>query len=306
MEPQHRDNVLTRLRKLLFSPHMPARYQLLRAIDRRFNVLSYQRKLDYLTVERPFYGVGLLQAALLAKKLGKKTISAIEFGVAGGNGLVALEQHAEAVKAETGVAVTVYGFDTGTGMPPPQDYRDMPYVFQQGYFEMDVPALRARLTSAQLVLGDVAQTLRDFADRDDVAPVGFISFDLDYYSSTVAALKIFDMDHHRLLPRVICYFDDTVGPVDEAYNEFTGELLAIKEFNAASEAMKIAPVNGLRFYGDHIPQWWHEQILVAHLFGHPEYCTPINTHTQLPLASGRPSQSQKRAAAAMQMAEKKV
>ncbi len=40
-----------------------------------------------------------------------------------------MEYHAEAVKAETGEEIAVYGFDTGKGVPPPQDYRDLPYLF---------------------------------------------------------------------------------------------------------------------------------------------------------------------------------
>jgi hypothetical protein len=76
-----------------------------------------------------------------------------------------------------------------------------------------------------------------------------------------------------------------VGDVDWAYSEFTGELLAIKEFNAAHEHMKIAPVNGLRFWGTRIPQSWHEQIFVAHLFTHPDFGKPISELTQLPLST---------------------
>ena len=76
-----------------------------------------------------------------------------------------MERHAEAVRAETGVEVAVYGFDTGTGMPPPQDYRDMPYMWQSGYFAMDVPKLRARLTSGKLILGEVEEALRGFIER---------------------------------------------------------------------------------------------------------------------------------------------
>ena len=281
-----RGNAVTNsLRNFLFGEPIPARFHVMRALNRRFGfVRSYRRKLDFGMVEWPHYGHCMLHAAVLARKLGHRRVSSIEFGVAGGNGLVAMERHAEAVRAEPRVEVAVYGFDTGTGMPPPQDYRDMPYMWQPGYFAMDVPKLRARLRSAKLILGDVADTLRGFAEREKPPPIGFISFDLDYYSSTVAALKILEADHERLLPRVACYLDDMVGDVDWAYNEFTGELLAIKEFNAAHEHRKIAPVNGLRFWGARIPQHWHEQIFVAHLFAHPDYGEPTSELTQLPLA----------------------
>jgi len=225
----------------------------------------------------------MLHAATLARKLGHQRISSIEFGVAGGNGLVAMERHAETVRAKTGVEVVIYGFDTGQGMPQPQDYRDLPYLWQPGYFPMDVEKLKARLKSARLIIGDVAETVRDFVTQENPPPIGFISFDLDYYSSTVAALRIFEADQRYFLPRVPCYFDDIVGDVDWAYNEFTGELLAIKEFNAAHDSIKVAPVNGLRFYGRRIPKSWHEQIFVAHLFTHPDYVKPISELTKLPL-----------------------
>jgi hypothetical protein len=79
----------------------------------------------------------------------------------------------------------------------------------------------------------------------------------------VAALRILQADHRRPLPRGACYFDDMAGDFDWAYNEFTGELLAIEEFNPA-----------------------HEQVFVAHLFTHPDYGKPISKLTQLPLAEG--------------------
>lgn len=257
----------------------------LRYLGRRLNILPYRDMLDHGAIERPHYGHCLLHAAQLARKLGHARVSAIEFGVAGGNGLVALESHAEHIRRETGVEVAIYGFDSGEGMPPPRDYRDLPYLWQRGYFVMDHDKLCRRLKSAKLVLGPVEETVEEFCRNEDSPPIGFIAFDLDYYSSTVAAFKIFEQSHSRLLPRTVCYFDDMVGDVDWAYNEFTGELLAIREFNEAHRDVKIAPVRGLRFFGGRAPQLWHEQIFVAHLFQHADYCRPISTLTQLPLAA---------------------
>lgn len=274
----------SRLQRLLEDP-MPIRLLVLGYLDRRLNFLSYRTKLNYSAIDRPHYGHCLLQAALLAKKLGHSRFSAIEFGVAGGNGLVALESHAEHVRRETGVEVAIYGFDTGRGMPAPCDYRDLPYLWQAGYFQMDPDKLKDRLTRAKLVLGPVEETIMEFCRNEAPPPIGFIAFDLDYYSSTTAAFKVFEQEHTYLLPRVVCYVDDMVGDVDWAYNEFTGELLAIKEFNDAHDDMKLAPVQGLRFFGQRFPQLWHEQIFVAHLFTHTDYCRPISALTQLPLAA---------------------
>ena len=271
-----------KVRRLLREP-APVRFLIFRAFD-RLGYLVHSANLKSASIERFHYRHCLLHAARLASKLGHSRISAIEFGVAGGNGLVALEKHADDVRHETGVHVVIYGFDTGIGMPPPVDYRDIPYLWQEGYYTMDRDRLKARLRSSKLVLGPVEETVQKFCTEEDFPPIGFIAFDLDYYSSTLAAFKIFEADEKRLLPRVACYFDDMVGDIDWAYNEFTGELLAVKEFNTAHRDMKIAPVQGLRFFSGS-PQLWHEQIFVTHIFKHSDYCRPVSGLTQLPLAS---------------------
>ena len=46
---------------------------------------------------RPHYAYGVFAAAKLARRLGYSGMSAVEFGVAGGNGLLALEEIAKAV-----------------------------------------------------------------------------------------------------------------------------------------------------------------------------------------------------------------
>jgi hypothetical protein len=171
-------------------------------------------------------------------------------------------------------------------MPEASDYRDLPHVWAKGFYQMDVAALQQQLTSAQLLIGDVAQTVPEWLARKDTLPLGFIAFDLDYYSSTVHAFRIFDGAADNHLPRVFCYFDDIIYPAHACHNEFVGELLAIKEFNAAHEHRKIAPIHLLR-HMRLIPAPWNEQMYVMHDFGHPLYCvniTPKNiSHTQQPL-----------------------
>ena len=61
-----------------------------------------------------------------------------------------------------------------------------------------------------LPTGLVEQTVAEFIGRRP-APVGFVSFDLDLYSSTVSALRTFEADPELILPRVLCYFDDITG-----------------------------------------------------------------------------------------------
>jgi hypothetical protein len=221
---------------------------------------------------RPDYLWGSLHGAHLAKSLGIGTVSLIEFGVAGGNGLVDLDQIALAIEALLGVRAGVYGFDTGRGLPAPVDTRDCPNLFSGGDYPMDVERLRARLRRAELILGDVADTVGPFVARRP-PPVAFISFDLDLYSSAVQALKLLETDAEVLLPRVHCYFDDITG---YTYSEFNGERLAIGEFNERNGPRKISPIYALSHY---VPRrcardLWVEKMHLAHILDHPLYGKP--------------------------------
>src|SRR5688572_21000422 len=56
---------------------------------------------DFQVIERPHYAYCMLRAADLARRLGHDAISAIEFGVAGGNGLAFMNDFAKEVKRTT-------------------------------------------------------------------------------------------------------------------------------------------------------------------------------------------------------------
>jgi hypothetical protein len=221
---------------------------------------------------RPNYTWGALQGVHLAKTLGFKRVSLLEFGVAGGNGLVSLErtaQQLESVYRSQGIEIQVYGFDTGVGLPASHDYRDLPNVHQEGRFAMDVEKLRKRLTKAQLVLGKVEDTLADFIDSGP-APVAFMSIDLDLYTGTAHALRLLDCEQDLLLPRIYCYFDDIMG---RSCCEFNGERLAIAEFNDSHEMRKIASIYGLKYSlpKQYAGKMWAEKFYLAHLFDHDLY-----------------------------------
>jgi hypothetical protein len=218
---------------------------------------------------RPHFAWGMLFAAHMAKTLKIGRISALEFGVAGGNGLLSMEATAASIGERLGIKIDVFGFDTGQGLPKPQDYRDLPNIFREGTLTMDQERLRRRLKTAQLILGPVEDTIDGFVDSRP-APIGFVSFDLDYYSSTLEAFKLFDAADPVLLPRVHCYFDDIMG---FTYSEFTGERLAITEFNERHEMRKISPIFGLCHFlpPPHDRDVWPQQMYLAHFFDHPLY-----------------------------------
>lgn len=233
---------------------------------------------------RPNYTWSVLHAADVARTLGHDRITAIEFGVAGGNGLVALELAADVARDATGVTVDVVGFDHGIGLPPPKEYRDAPYLMEAGQFAMDEPALRARLRHAALHLGLISETLPGFL-ASDPAPIGFVSFDVDYHSSTVDALALFDAPAEAFLPRVLCYFDDVLG---YPWGESNGPRSAIREFNVAHEQRLVDFLPGLRFLAppEEFHARWLECMYLAHVLDHPRAADDegVALVTQLELA----------------------
>jgi hypothetical protein len=218
----------------------------------------------------PQYIWGTAQGAALARVLGETRISVIEFGVANGAGLIALESIATAISELTDIGIDVFGFDTGTGLPSPVDFRDQPNMWYGGQLPMDKQTLLSRLTTAKLCLGPVNDTLPRFIN-DRPSPIAFASFDMDLYSSTRDALKIFEADHSFLLPRVFSYFDDILG---HTYNDFCGERLAISEFNSNHANTKICPIYGLKYFiprAAYAMHGWPEGMHIAHLFDHKRY-----------------------------------
>jgi hypothetical protein len=234
-----------------------------RALVKAFSS-SIRAKAEWDTVARPNYLAGVLKAADQARTEGIPEIAVLEFGVAAGAGLVALQECAVAVEKETGVKIKVYGFDSGGGLPELcGDYRDHPDWWCPMDYPMDEAALRKRLDPARtdLILGNVRDTVPQWVRTKQAAPIGFVSFDLDLYSSTMDAFKIFTEPGKKMLRRVTIYFDD----INFFFNhEFAGERLAINEFNAANQGVKIDKWRGIannQVFKDRI---WLDAMYVAH------------------------------------------
>jgi hypothetical protein len=212
---------------------------------------------------KPAYLLGTLSAAKKAIEQNISEISVIEFGVAGGRGLLVLQSEAEAVERETGVKVKVYGFDTGAIGTPKLigDYRDHPDNCQPGDYPMDEDLLRSQLSQrTTLILGDVADTVEGFFDVYKAAPVGFVSLDIDGYSAVRDALKIFTLPSKRMLHQVPIFM-----PNENIYNhKFAGAMLAVEEFNQQSSGVKIDRWYGVK-KGNAFPErMYFEQMYLAH------------------------------------------
>jgi len=240
------------LKRLLHEPP----FRLLGKFAYRYLPTSVASKVYWESLERAPYAFGLWHAAQRARELRIQEITAVEFGVASGQGLLIMQQHASAVERETGVRIWVFGFDLGTGLPETDDPRDHIDAWRSGDYKMDPPRLQSRLSErTTLVLGDVARTVSRFAPR---GPIGFVSFDLDFYSSTMHAFRIFEKP---ILPHTPIYFDDVILPFN---HRFAGELLAIDDFNRRSENIKIDRWHGLKLLTAFSDSQWAEQMYTAH------------------------------------------
>ena len=245
-------------------------FKKLRKIKNRYSPLPYKQLLDYDELSRPNYGFCIYEAAMLAKALDYPKISIIEFGLAGGNGLVNIEYHIKKIKKELKIDFEVYGFDMESGLPKTDDYRDMKYSYRPGSHKMDRKKLESKIEFSKLIIGDVKETCKNFFNEFNPAPIGCILVDLDYYSSTLDAFQIFETNSKNYLPRVSCYFDEIM-----LTNDYVGELCAINEFNQKHENKKIAKIYGLSLKRK-IPRPWNDNIFNFHDFTHPKYNSRIN------------------------------
>jgi hypothetical protein len=226
---------------------------------------------------RPQYAWGTVFAAAQARAIGQSGVTVAEFGVAGGRGLVALQTIAVAVTKAIGVPVQVCGFDLGVGLPSVTDLRDMPQLFAGGDFRMDIDALHRRLNPdvTTLLVGPIRTTLGQFLGTSH-SRFGFVSIDVDLYSSTVDILRLFcdELPIAHCLPRVACYLDDIMGVT---FADITGERLAVAEYNRHhSPTRAISPVFGLRYHlgWPHRNAQWPDMLYWAHFLDHPEYGHP--------------------------------
>ena len=253
----------------------------LKRIIRNFNIGSFAFRMEINALKRMPYAYICFNAAKLAKKLGYKKISVIEYGVGEGSGLLSLEEYTEEIEKILGVQIDIYGFDTGHGLSKPVDYRDLPYHWKEGFFSMNKNDLLKKLKKTKLILGNIEETSKTFFSNFKPAPVGAVIHDFDYYSPTKIALSMMESNANFFLPRVFSYFDDTIGTDIELFNDYTGERLAVNEFNSNSADIKITtPYHFLA----QSKETWHHQIWIIHFFKHIKYNSFISQdNPQLPI-----------------------
>ena len=135
---------------------------------------------------------------------------------------------------------------------------------------MDRSALEARIAGrASLVIGDIANTATSWIPNAD-APLGAILFDLDLYTSTMAAFAL--LVKENVLPRIWCYFDDICGGPENAFSDGIGEREAIRQFNLMPERkLRHDRLSPAYVFKGMVPESWHQQIYLYHRLSHPQY-----------------------------------
>ena len=196
---------------------------------------NLELKIKWDLIIRQHHAYGIFEAAKFAKKLNLKEITIIEFGVANGAGLINIQNICSKISKFLGINFRIYGFDNLTGLPTIETYKDHPDLYMSSDYPItDINYLKKKLDkNVELILGNVSSTIETFNKTDLTnCPIGFVSFDLDLYSSTKNALKVFDRESKHLLPIVNLYIDDLASP---KHNSRCGVLLAINEFNSESK-----------------------------------------------------------------------
>ena len=121
----------------------------------------------------------------------------------------------------------------------------------------------------RLIIGNIYATVDEFRELISTsAPVGLVAIDVDTYSSSKSALRLFDGSAEQYLPMTFVYFDDSGSR--SHFTRFAGELLSIDEFNDEHEFRKLDIDRGVWNAHRQIgPQLWYERMQILHVFDHP-------------------------------------
>jgi hypothetical protein len=241
---------------------------------------SFTQRVGFDLILRQHNAFAILNAAQRARAQGVRKITIVEFGVAAGAGLLNMCNIAERTAKETGVEIFVVGFDTGSGMPQAMGYRDHPEMYQEGDFPMDFTALKAKLPSnCELILGQLKDTIPSFIETrlNEESPIAYVVVDVDYYSSSIVALKILSARPEFYLPLTLIFLDDIA---EDHHNPYAGELLAISEYNRSEEFRKICRHDFLECRRVFRNASWLKQIYYLHVMDHPSRTMSSNKAPQ--------------------------
>ena len=167
----------------------------------------------------------------------------VEFGVAGGASLGQLISH----RAQAGLSMKVYGFDSFEGLPAPSEYDGD--IWKEGEFAANYEEVVSLLDVEnrpwlRLIKGWFSETLPQY--DDEIELVAFARIDCDLYESTKTCL---DFLHGKLANGSVLLFDDWTDNVE------TGETKAFFEYLENNHEYEFEPVSRIAIGGMHFRVW---------------------------------------------------
>ena len=227
---------------------------------------------------RPHYALGMLLAAKQAKDLGYKSIKVLELGCWNFEGIIDLEHYANDIQEFLKINIEIFGFTLKEGLPKykPNKY-DRLHTWSPSDCAVTNKKNYEKLNHAKIYFGDVKKTIPkmkiEYKKSLSTSPIGFIIYDLDYYTSTLKGLNLLKMNHNFFLPRTYLYFDDLF-----LSSEYEGERKAITEFNKKNK-YKISDIGELaEQLSINWPKWIYlgKRLKVVNFFDHKNHNTKID------------------------------
>ena len=114
----------------------------------------------------------MLESAIEAK-LNYDEITFIELGVAGGNGIVALEKYKTKIEKIYNIKIKIFGFDNGEGLPKSDNIFDLKYAIREGDYKIDKNKLRKKV-GTKIFFGDASESLDDFVRSNPKNIMGYL------------------------------------------------------------------------------------------------------------------------------------
>jgi hypothetical protein len=119
---------------------------------------------------------------------------------------------------------------------------------------------------ARLIFGDINYTIEQLKPLlSPNNPLGFVAIDVTLYSATAGALRCLEWAPDLYPLGVSMCFDDTQFFFA---NEWSGELLAMKEFNARNEHRKIGEDRSLPVRRPPQHMGWYRSMFICHVLDH--------------------------------------
>ena len=105
-------------------------------VEHQFREIARNIREGKLDLGRRVYALALAHSFYQTLLCGYSKITVVELGVATGNGLLDLCCAAEYYSRKFNIAVDIFGFDTGSGLPSIQDFRDHPEIWKSGDYSL--------------------------------------------------------------------------------------------------------------------------------------------------------------------------